>query len=926
MSALPSDLPTAIPSGTITFVFTDIERSTQRWDRDRSAMELAVRRHDAIMRDAIAAHNGHVFKTIGDAFCAAFARPEDAVAAMFDAQRALGAEDFSAVDGIRVRAAIHTGTADERDRDYFGPAVNRVARLLGIGHGGQVLVSGVTSDLVQGSLPPQASLRDLGEHRLKDLSRPEYVYQLLGPDLIAEFPPLRSLNAMPNNLPRVTTSFIGREDEVADITALLAKHQLVTLVGSGGVGKTRTSLQVAANLLDGSGDGVWFIELAPLSSGDLIPGTVAQTMGFTLPADGDPVELLVRALAKKRALLVFDNCEHLVEASARVIASIVRGCPQIVTLASSRQGLGIAGEATYRMPPLVTPREAEGASLRAADASRYAAIALFVERARAADHRFALTDENAPIVADICRRLDGIALAIELAAARVKILSPKQLRDKLNERFRVLTGGSRDVLPRQQTLRALIDWSHDLLDDRERMLFRRLGIFVDGFTLEGASAVASGEDLDEFDVFDLLASLVEKSLVLAEPSGDALRYRLLESTRAYAAEKLREAGERELVSGRHLRFLRDWLTSVHERQEATARNEEINTVFAAELEGLRFALDDALARSDVVVACELLAAIERTWMTKGLEREVIARIEAYLAALPIDDVLLHAKLGAILAAFLCDRGKLGRALEVSTKACASARASGDGPTLALALRWSAMTNVQLRNFPEAKSALSEAAAIPMLSARLRLGIAEVHVRLSLASGDLDAAARGFEEAIATDRSLGNLRNANASTVALAEVEHQRGRTLRAIALVREILPALRSGTDYAIASNALGNLAGYLLASDDLAGAAAAAREAIVTLVNEPDHFLVTAALEHLALVDALHGDVARAALLEAYTNAALAKDGSTREYTEQTTYDRLTALLEANIEPEDRSRLAAQGPALTAEAAVALALEEPST
>jgi len=448
MSALPSDMPAAIPSGTITFVFTDIEGSTQRWDRDRAAMELAVRRHDAIMRDAIAAHNGHVFKTIGDAFCAAFARPEDAVAAMFDAQRALGAEDFSAVDGIRVRAAIHTGTADERDRDYFGPAVNRVARLLGIAHGGQVLLSGVTSDLVQGSLPSQASLRDLGEHRLKDLSRPEYVYQLLGPDLIAEFPPLRSLNAMPNNLPRVTTSFIGREDEVADITALLAKHQLVTLVGSGGVGKTRTSLQVAANLLDGSGDGVWFIELAPLSSGDLIPGTVAETMGLTLPAEGDPVDLLVRALAKKRALFVFDNCEHLIGASARVIAAIVRGCPQIVTLASSRQGLGIAGEATYRMPPLTTPRDAEGASLTAADAPRYAAIALFVERARASDHRFVLTDENAPIVAEICRRLDGIALAIELAAARVKILSPKQLRDKLDERFRVLTGGSRDVLPR----------------------------------------------------------------------------------------------------------------------------------------------------------------------------------------------------------------------------------------------------------------------------------------------------------------------------------------------------------------------------------------------------------------------------------------------------------------------------------------------
>jgi hypothetical protein len=312
-------------------------------------------------------------------------------------------------------------------------------------------------------------------------------------------------------------------------------------------------------------------------------------------------------------------------------------------------------------------------------------------------------------------------------------------------------------------------------------------------------------------------------------------------------------------------------------------------------------------------------------MTKGLEREAIARIEAYLGALPIDDVLLHAKLGAILAALLCDRGKPARALEVSTKACASARASGDGPTLALALRWHAGANERLRNFPEAESALSEAAAIPMLSARLRLGIAEVGVFLSLASGDLDAAARGYEEATATQRALGNLRNANASTVTLAEVEHQRGRTLRAIALVREVLPALRSGTDYALATGALGNLAGYLAATDDLAGAAAAAREAIITLVNEPDHLQVTEALEHLALVHALQGEVARAARLAAYTNAALAKDHTTREYTEQTTHDRLTAFLDANLEPEDRSRLAEQGAALTAEAAVALALEEPS-
>jgi class 3 adenylate cyclase len=268
-AAAPDPAPTTsrppLPSGTVTFAFSDIEGSTQRWDRDRSAMQDAVRRHDASMRAATAHHGGFVFKTVGDEFCMAFARPEDAVAAMLAAQRALVGQDFSAVDGVRVRMALHTGTADERDRDYFGPAVNRVARLLAIGHGGQVLVSGATADLVLADLPPQASLRDLGEHRLKDLSRPEQVYQLLAPGLTAEFPPLRSLDALPNNLPGTLTSFVGREREIAEIAALIDKHRLVTLVGSGGIGKTRVSLQVAANLLDGSGDGVWFIELAPLS-------------------------------------------------------------------------------------------------------------------------------------------------------------------------------------------------------------------------------------------------------------------------------------------------------------------------------------------------------------------------------------------------------------------------------------------------------------------------------------------------------------------------------------------------------------------------------------------------------------------------------------------------------------------------------------
>lgn len=413
MSAMPHETRQgALPTGTVTFAFTDIEGSTARWERYPNEMELAVRRHDELMRSAFRGHGGHIFKTVGDAFCVAFWRPADAVAAILDAQRALASEDFSTIDGLRVRAAVHVGTADERDADYFGPAVNRVARLLAIGHGGQVLISGVATDLVQGALPAQATLRDLGQHRLRDLARPEHVYQLLAPGLVSDFPPLHSLDVLPNNLPLQLKSFVGREKEVAEIAALIAAHRLVTLVGSGGIGKTRTSLQVAANLLDGSGDGVWLIELAPLSSRDYIPSSIAQTFGITLPREGDDVENLARALMSKRALLVFDNCEHLVEPAARIISAILRGCPKIKVLASSRQALGIEGEETYRMPSLDVPLAAD--RFDASQAIRSAAIALFVERALSADKTFTLTDENVPIVADICCRSTAFPLRLNL--------------------------------------------------------------------------------------------------------------------------------------------------------------------------------------------------------------------------------------------------------------------------------------------------------------------------------------------------------------------------------------------------------------------------------------------------------------------------------------------------------------------------------
>jgi len=899
----------AVPTGTVTFAFTDIEGSTARWERHPNEMEQAVRRHDELMRAAFTSHGGHVFKTLGDAFCVAFWRPGDAIAAILDAQRALAAEDFAAVDGLRVRAAVHTGTADERDGDYFGPAVNRVARLVAIGHGGQVLVSGVATELVRGALPSQVTLRDLGQHRLRDLARPEQVFQLLVPGLVAEFPSLRSLDVLPNNLPLALKSFVGREKEVAEISALIAVHRLVTIVGSGGVGKTRTSLQVAANLLDGSGDGVWFIELAPLSSGDYIPSSIAQTFGITLPRVGDPVENLARALKATRALLVLDNCEHLVEPAGRVISAILRGCPKIKILASTRQALGIEGEETYRMPSLDVPL----------------AAVLFVERALSADKTFTLSDENAPIVADICRRLDGIPLAIELAASRVKMLSPRQLRERLDERFRVLTGGSRDVLPRQQTLRALIDWSHDLLDKAERLLFRRLGIFVNGFTLEGVVAVGGGEDLDQLDVFDVLASLVDKSLVLAEPEGDSLRYRLLESTRVYALEKLSDADERELLASRHLQYLRERFAAMWAQTDRSGRTHELDEAFAAELEDVRFALDGALARSDIIAGGALLAEIGGNWSNLGLDAEGMTRCERYLAALPAAESQLLARLSGALAYLLNESGQKVRALEAATEALAHARDNGDPRTIAWALRHYGNAATRLSRFEDADAALTEAEAFQITSASLDLALLYVRAILSNARGDLESAARINEQLRKTHRMLGNAHGESISAGNLGESEHARGRTRLAISIFEEMLPALRSGKNRRGLATALNNLAGYRVAIDDLPGAVLAVREVIeLRAPTEADAVHVGIAIEHLAFVAAASGDFSRAAALEGYANAALQRQGFEREFTERGTYDRLAALLRERLSPCELARLTAEGAALTPEAAIALALEEP--
>jgi len=532
---------------TLTLLFTDIEGSTALLRRLGAGFYgQALADHHSLIRSALAAHGGEEVDTHGDAFFAVFSAPGACVAAVTQMQQAIEAHAWPAGGHVRVRMGIHHGEAAKTPTGLVGLDVHRAARVAAVAYGGQVLLSETAAALVGDSLPPGAALQDLGVHRLKDLGRPEQIFQLNVTGLQVEFPPLRSLGnpALQNNLPGQLATFIGRDRELSEVRAMVASSRLVTLTGAGGTGKTRLSLQVAAELLDGSASGVWLVELAALSAEDAVAPAICGALGIAGQPGQPAMETLLDALAPQEVLIVLDNCEHLIGACAKTADAILRRCPRVHLVATSREPLGIGGETIYRVPSLSLPRPGDS-PLAAASAD---AVALLVERAK--DHGVGLPmdEQTAPLAASICTRLDGMPLAIELAAARLRSLSLGALHDRLDQRFGLLTGGSRVALPRQQTLWATVDWSYSLLNGAERLLLRRLSVFAEGFGLDAAEDVCGFGDLGVFEVTDLLGSLVDKSLLVAEPAGGAVRYRLLETIREFAAKRLAGAGDSEAAT------------------------------------------------------------------------------------------------------------------------------------------------------------------------------------------------------------------------------------------------------------------------------------------------------------------------------------------------------------------------------------------
>ena len=533
-----------------TFLFTDIEGSTRLWELEPARMQPALAAHDRVARAAVEAHCGRVIKTTGDGICAVFDDPLQAVEATLEFQQSIADRTRTGGMELRARCGIHIGMAQHRNQDYFGSTLNRAARIMSAAHGGQVLLSQATFDLVSGRLPQSVSLRDLGPVRLRDLAAPERLYQLEHASLRHDFPALRSLERTPNNLPQHATSFIGRERELDEVAKALKRARLLTLVGVGGIGKTRLTLQVAADIVDDYVDGVWFVELAAVADQSAVTHAVAKALGLAEEPGRALADVVSGWAADKRLLLVLDNCEHLVGACAALAERLLREAPGMKVLASSREPLRIAAEVVYPVPTLGLPES--GKPETDLTYSRYPAVRLFAERATSVLPSFTLDARNGKTIADICRHLDGIPLAIELAAARVRAMPVDTIAARLDDRFRLLSTGSRTALPRQQTLRALIDWSHDLLSSDERAVFRRLAVFAGGWTLDAAEAVCAGDDVERAEVLELLTSLVDKSLVAVELDG--ARYRLLETIRSYAKEKLEASGEESLACVAHLDF------------------------------------------------------------------------------------------------------------------------------------------------------------------------------------------------------------------------------------------------------------------------------------------------------------------------------------------------------------------------------------
>jgi predicted ATPase/DNA-binding SARP family transcriptional activator len=806
-SAIPA---VELPTGTVTFLFTDVEGSTRHWEEHPEAMGEALARHDTLLRQAIESEGGVVFKTFGDQFCAAFASAPEALGAALAAQRRLGTQAWGEVGDLRVRMALHTGVADEREGDFYGPTLNRLARLLAAGHGGQILLSGAVQELVREHLPEGTSLQDLGEHRLPDLVRSEQIYQCHSPDLPADVPPLETLERRRNNLPAQLTPLLGREREVAGVRELLqgssragadetppreragALVRLVTLTGPGGVGKTRLALQVAAELLEAFADGVFFVSLAPIRDPNLVISSVAQTLAVKETGGRPLLESLKESLREKELLLLLDNFEQILDA-APLVAELLAASPRLKVLVTSRAALRLRGEHEFPVPPLAVPDPRHLPPLEGL--SQYAAVELFIQRAANVKPDFAVTDETAPAMAEICYRLDGLPLALELAAARVRLFSPRALLSRLESRLKLLVGGARDLPTRQQTLRNTIGWSFDLLDETEKTLFRRLSVFVGGFTLEAVEAVCNAEGDWDVDVVDGVASLVDKNLLRqGEGTDGEPRFTMLETIREYARDCLAQSGEAEAIWQHHARF---FLSLAEQAEPQLHGRDQVAWVERLETEhdNLRTAVEWALAREEASVGLRLAASLGFFWAMRGYITEGRARLVGLLALAGEGGTAARARalIGAGRLATI--QSDLGAARSLLAESLALGQVLGDKWIIAVSLLDLGNVDSQQGDYTAARSRWEGGLALGReLDDRWLIAVSLYGLGRVLSNqGDYGTTRSLCEESLTLGRELGDRMIIGWSLFSLAAIAIQQndpdaGRSLAAegLALAREL--------------------------------------------------------------------------------------------------------------------------------------------
>ena len=846
----------SLPTGTVTFLLTDVEGSTQKWENAPDAMRRALIRHDALAAQTAALHGGKVLKERGegDSLFIVFDSPASALAAACALQLAFFEELWPEETPLRVRMALHLGNADQRDGDYYGPVVNRCARLRSIGQGGQILLSEAIQQAAANALPEQTFLDDLGLQKLKDLGS-EHVWMLCHPAL----PENRLLKPQYHNLPVQLTTFIGRERELGEVKRALETSRLLTLAGSGGCGKTRLALQVAADRPEIEQEGVWLIELAPLTDAARVADTVASVLKVREESGRSLLQTLADALASRSLLLILDNCEHLLAAVAQLADTLLRSCPNVRIMASSREGLGIAGEKIYRLPSLALPEANK--FLMPHVLENYDSVRLFVDRAVAVAPAFAITHANAPAVAQVCRRLDGIPLAIELAAARIRVMPIEQIATRLHDRFRLLTGGSRTALPRQQTLRALIDWSYDLLTPSEKTLLRRLSVFSGGWTLEAAEEICSsdtegtdGEDegadsiqnpkskiqnspaIETYEILDLLSLLLDKSLVIYEENEGSPRYRLLETVRQYSADRLQEEGEREIFRERQARY---FMAFAEEAAGHLTGPEQAGWLGRLEVEhdNLRAAQETFRERSDASESgLRIVAALWRFWMIRGHLGEGRTNLNAALAH-DMEAKPTELRAGALSGAAILasELGDTAGAQSMMQEALTIRETLGDAPKIAITRSNMGVQAMQRGDYETAKAQFQ--AALPIFrELKHAQGIAASlnnlgHVAHILR--DFDTARASYEESLALSQKGGDQAVTAVNLQLLGVVTREQGDYLQARRLITEGMEIRRQLGDLRGIADSLRYFAELAAAQEDseraalLFGAAEYLRESL---------------------------------------------------------------------------------------------------